>query len=449
MMKKSDGKMTWLQFALFGTACTIGTGFFLGTSIGIRKSGGWILLTFVMAAAATLFVYDALFKLSADRGASGSFRNYAKEAFGDWAGFGIGWIYWCSEILILGSTITALGLFTRFWLPDFPLWVASAGYALLAVLIVALGVRGLGKAENILGMVKIAAIIMFVIIALVMLFNGKGPQAAGEPLSRRLGELVEPGWKGIWTGLLYAFYAFGGIEVMGLMAGQLRRQEEASKAGRTMIGLVLILYILSVGLSLVLVPKGWITPHESPFVIALGRWGLDAFVHIMNGVLITAGFSILVAALYAVTTMLVTLSKDHDAPRWMSRTAFKREIPYFALLFNAAGLAVSITMALLIPNRIFEHITTAGGLVLLYTWMIILFSYLRLNRPTAAGQVKSWTAVIFIIIAITGTWGNGSSLPGFWISLLLVLLVGVATAVRVKKRKQRKGATVRARPRTE
>jgi L-asparagine transporter-like permease len=66
---------------------------------------------------------------------------------------------------------------------------------------------------------------------------------------------------GAWKGLLYAFYAFGGIEVMGFMAME-----------------------------------------------------LPILVYVLNGVMIVAGFSILVASLYAVSTILVTLAEDKDAP---------------------------------------------------------------------------------------------------------------------------------------
>lgn len=51
-------------------------------------------------------------------------------------------------------------------------------------------------------------------------------------------------------------------------------------------------------------------------------------VYVLNGVMIVAGFSILVASLYAVSTML--------------------------------GLCVTIVLSLFLPKQIFEHITTAA-----------------------------------------------------------------------------------------
>lgn len=43
------------------------------------------------------------------------------------------------------------------------------------------------------------------------------------------------------------------------------------------------------------------------------------FADIFNGVLIIAGFSTMVASLYAVITILITLAEDHDAPTALAK----------------------------------------------------------------------------------------------------------------------------------
>jgi L-asparagine transporter-like permease len=63
-MGTPTGKLPWWQLTLFGVGCTIGTGFFLDSSIAIRKSGLLVLVIFVLAAVATLFVYEALAQMT-------------------------------------------------------------------------------------------------------------------------------------------------------------------------------------------------------------------------------------------------------------------------------------------------------------------------------------------------------------------------------------------------
>jgi len=82
--KTSKGRLAWWQLSLLGIGCTLGTGFFLGTSMTIHKSGPAVLIPFLVAAICTYIVYDALVKMSVANPDKGSFRTYAKQAFGRW-----------------------------------------------------------------------------------------------------------------------------------------------------------------------------------------------------------------------------------------------------------------------------------------------------------------------------------------------------------------------------
>lgn len=141
--EEEQGNLRWWQLSLLGVASTIGTGYFLGTGIGIRMAGPSILIAFVLAAAGTYTVFEVLARMTADRPEQGSFRSYAKRAFGRWAGFGSGWVYWCSELLIMGSQLTALSLFSRFWFPGVPMWIFAIGYAVLGLAVIFFGKPGL------------------------------------------------------------------------------------------------------------------------------------------------------------------------------------------------------------------------------------------------------------------------------------------------------------------
>ncbi|WP_246096185.1 amino acid permease [Paenibacillus sinopodophylli] len=428
-MGASEQKLSWGQFALFGVGCTIGTGFFLGSSIAIHKSGYFVLPIFLVAAFATLFVYEALAQMTAKQPEEGSFRTYAKQAFGRWAGFSIGWVYWSSEMLIMGSSLTAIGLFSQYWLPDVPLWLFAAVYSVLALFVVILGSKGINKAENLFAVVKMAAIVMFIVVAGYGVVSGLGNV---HPVKESIAEWSDGGWLGAWKGLLYAFYAFSGIEVMGFMAMNLRNPEEAPKAGRIMLLFVTVLYVCSIGLALLFMTKKQWTPNESPLIIPLTAMELPLLVHLLNGVLIIAGFSILVASLYGVSSMLMTLSEDGDAPKWLAKKTKKRQLPLHALFVNSAGLCVSIVLALWMPKSIFEHITTAGGLVLLYTWMFVLITYLKLIKPKFGAQVKTWLAMFLIAAAVFGVLVEKSGRAGFWVSLLIVILVLLVTLMMNK-----------------
>ncbi|NOU97393.1 amino acid permease [Paenibacillus sp. LMG 31456] len=82
------------------------------------------------------------------------------------------------------------------------------------------------------------------------------------------GEIFAHGALGLWTSLIYVFFAFAGIEVMGLMATKLKNPCDAPKSGRVMLSVITLLYIVSLGLALLLAPFDSFSKEESPFVTA-------------------------------------------------------------------------------------------------------------------------------------------------------------------------------------
>ncbi|MEH7106984.1 amino acid permease [Bacillus sp. JJ1764] len=430
-------KMKWWQLSLFGVGCTIGTGFFLGSSLAIKMAGPSILIAYVIAAIGTYFVFDALSKMTAKEPLEGGFRSYSKKAFGRWAGFSSGWVYWCSEVLIMGSQMTALSIFSRFWFPKVPLWVFAIGYAVLGLAVILIGVGILNKLENILAVLKVSAIIMFIIIAALAIFGViDGDRPIQYPDSK--GDLFPGGFKGLWSSVIFAFYAFGGIEILGLMAMNLKDPKEAPKAGKVMLFSLMGIYAVSISLAVLMVPWHKFNTKESPFVVALDAFDLAFVPHVFNAALIIAGFSTMAASLYGVTSVLVTLAKEGDAPSSFAREG-KLKVPLATLILTMLGIAASVICALLMPNRIYEYITTAAGLMLLYNWIFILTSSLKLLKLKKRDHLKYYAGILLILIAVSGTLFHDSSRPGFFISLAFVGLIGgITLMMRLKWNKHKK-----------
>ncbi|WP_427109965.1 amino acid permease [Lysinibacillus xylanilyticus] len=436
--KTSKGKLSWWQLSLLGIGCTLGTGFFLGTSMAIHKSGPAVVIPILLAAIATYIVYDALVKMSVDNPDKGSFRTYAKLAFGKWAGFSNGWIYLISEMLIMGSQLMALGIFTKLWFPTLPLWVSASIYAALALVVILTGMKGFEKFQNIFGALKAAAVVMFIIVAVVLIIKGFNSESTTlDALHANYEEFFSQGLKGIWFGLLYAFYAFGGIEVMGLMVIDLKNPKEAPKAGKVMLIAITVIFIMAIMLALALVSWQDFNIEESPFITALNGYHIPFFADIFNGVLIIAGFSTMVASLYAVITILITLAEDHDAPTALAKKG-KMKVPFPAFLFLASGLIITIVIGFLMPEKIFEYLVTAAGLMLIYNWLFILVTYRKLMELSKWEHVKNGIGMLLIVVTVSGTLGEKTSRLGFFVSLLFIIIIGIATWIVMKRQKQGK-----------
>ncbi|WP_340007931.1 amino acid permease [Paenibacillus sp. FSL K6-0276] len=433
---KNEKKLKWWQLSLLGVAGTIGTGYFLGSGLAISIGGPAVLVAYIFAAIGTYIVFDALSRMTAEQPEQGSFRSYAKKAFGSWAGFCSGWVYWFSELLIMGSQLTALSIFSRFWFPAVPMWIFAAGFALLGLVIVFFGNKGFDLVENVLAVIKIAAILMFLIIAAALLAGwiGGGKYTPKVPLN--YSALFPKGGVGLWSAFLFAFYAYGGIEVLGIMSNRLQKPEDAPKAGKVMLIALVIVYILSIGLAVIMVPFSAFNSKESPFVLALSSDHLAFVPHLFNGVLIVAGFSTMTASLYAVTSMMITLAQEGDAPKLFSRK-WKDKYPFYALTLITVGITAAVVMSLLLPGKVYEYITTAAGLMLLYNWSFILLSSGKLLKGSRFNTVKRWLGLLLIGLAVTGTLFHSLSRPGLYISLMLVTLIAVCDWIVTRVRKKR------------
>jgi L-asparagine transporter-like permease len=428
------GNLKWWQLSLIGVGCTIGTGFFLGSTIGIEITGPSIVFSFMLAALGTYIVYNLLAKMTAEDPQDGSFCYYANKAYGRWAGFSCGWNYWSSNILIMGSQLTALSILSRFWFPNVPLWLFAAGYAILSIIVVITGTSGFDKVENLFAIIKTSAILMFIILAAVALFGwiSGNPKHPGVPTS--MGEFFPAGFKGFWASLIYAFYAYGGIEVIGLMATRLNKKEDAPKAGIIMLITLVIIYVISLGLAVTMVAHGAFNEKESPFVTAMSGYNLAFFPHVFNAAIIIAGFSTMTASLFGVTTLLVTLAEGGDAPKLFSKKLKKwKDLPLPSLGLATIGLLASIITALLLPGKIYEYITTAAGILILFNWAFIIISAFKILEVKIPSKLLAVIGLILLAAAISGTLMEDNIRFGFFVSIMFVGIIGIVAFIMQKK----------------
>lgn len=386
-------------------------------------TGPSIVLSFLLAAIGTYIVFNVLAKMTAEDPQAGSFCYYARKAYGKWAGFSCGWNYWSSNILIMGSQLTALSILSQFWFPHIELWIFAVGYALLSIVVVLTGTKGFDQIEDFLAVVKFSAIIMFIILAGAAFFGVLDGHSKPKVPSA-VSEIFTDGFRGLWASLIYAFYAYGGIEVIGIMAMQLKKKEDAPKSGKVMLFFLTIVYVVSLALAVILVSNGSFTEKESPFVTALSGYNLAFFPHVFNGAIIVAGFSAMTASLFGVTNLLVTLSENGDAPSFFSKKSKKlKQLPVNSLGLATFGLVASIITALLLPGKIYEYITTAAGLLILYNWLFIIFSSLKILKNSIRDKILSFCGIGLILAAISGTLFDESIRPGLIVSLFFIIII--------------------------
>ncbi|CAM3249209.1 amino acid permease [Sporolactobacillus spathodeae] len=374
-----EASIRWWQLALIGISSVIGAGFFLGSSLSIHAAGASVLIGYLISGITALTVFSSLAEMTVNDPERGSFRTYAKKAYGSGFAFVFGWIYWFAGLLIVSSEITALATFTRFWFPHVPLWLLCILFAAVGTGIVLSGVKNFGTIESFFAIIKTSALIAFLLFALIIFLKGSNlPPRLHSPFQSGL---FPNGFFGLWQSLIVTLLSFGGIEIVGLTADRCRTDKEVLQAGFSMIGVLLAIYLSSLAAILALAKFPQIDPNQSPFVTALAIVRVPYIDSMFNLIILTAAFSTMLGALYSMTTILGALADDDAAPRFLKnhKSQQKRCLAVTFLL-----LIVLISSSYFLPKTVYEYLATAAGTMLLLNWLNILLSNLK-NRKNYHG----------------------------------------------------------------
>jgi L-asparagine transporter-like permease len=434
--------LAWWQLSLIGIGSVIGAGFFLGTGLSIKTAGPAILINYFVGGLTAYFVFSAIAEMTVADPQPGSFRTYAKKAFGPSMGFVSGWVYWLAGIFIMSSEAVALGTFTKFWFPHVPLWIFTVSYVAVALGINLLGVKDFGKIESLFAIAKLSTLVIFILFGLLILFHMIAPQPAPLNAQNVWTPLFPTGMKGMWAALIFVFFSFGGIEVMGVASTELKNKNDIPKAGTAMLIALVSVYILSIFFILYFVSWTKISEAQSPFVTALSIFHIPFIDSIFNLIIISAAFSTMVGALFSVTNILISLAEDKDAPKTLAQKNH-RGTPIRALLLTGLALAASLVLSFILPGKLYEYITTAAGVLLILNWIIILSTQIKLRKGEkhSADTFKmfgypftSYLGIGLIIVTVSGGLLHGTQRMGVFISLGLIGIIFLTYWLFVRKR---------------
>nr|WP_282945500.1 amino acid permease [Cellulomonas endometrii] len=374
---------------MMGLGSAIGAGLFLGSGVGIATAGPAVLVSYAIAGVLVVLVMRMLAEMAAAVPASGSFSVYAEAALGRWAGFTLGWVYWFTLIMVLGAEITGVARIVTGWAPGVPQWaVALVVVALFAVVNLA-GVRRFGELEFWFALVKVAAIVVFLVLGVLLvlgLLPGTDPVGTTNLLGH--GGFAPQGVGGVAAGLLVVVFAFGGIEIVTIAAAEAQDPQRAvGRATRTILWRILLFYVGSVAIMVLVLP--WDAPvlQEGPFVAVLDAAGLPGAARLMEAVVVVALLSAFNANVYATSRMAYSLAGRGDGPRVLRRVS-SRGVPWVAVLVSVAFGVVAVGLNWALPDTLLGILLNAVGAALLVVWVLVAVAQLRL-RPRLEEQARA------------------------------------------------------------
>ncbi|AWE43354.1 amino acid permease [Actinobaculum sp. 352] len=377
---------------MIGLSGALGTGLFLGSGSTISLGGPATVLSYALAGSAALAVVWALAEIVSTHPVPGGHGAAAASYLGRFGGFVARWNFAITMLIAVGAEVAATATYLKFWFPGLPLAVGTVLCSLFIVGLNLATVHLYGASEYWFSMIKVTAIVVFILLGAVLLFTGlPGRPAVGFHNLTAHGGFFATGFTGMLTAACMAVFSFGGIENVSVGAAESEHPErDVPRAARTMIWRLLLFYIFALFIVVTLQPwtvtaasSGEVT--ESPFVQVLDVVGIPAAADIMNAILIVAALSAANGCLYSSSRMIHSLALDRMAPRFASHTSL-RGAPRGAVAIATLGMVIASILSLISPNAAFMYLYGCATVGVLLTWIIVMATHLAFRaKRKAAG----------------------------------------------------------------
>ena len=429
------------QLTMMAIGGAIGVGLFLGSSVTIRLAGPAVILSYVLGAGIALIMSYVLTEMAVVHPVAGAFGVYAEKYLNSWAGFSVRATYGVAQIIAIGAEVTAAGIYISFWLPDVPKWIWVIAVSTALVALNAMQVNRLGEFEYWFAMIKVAAIVAFIVVGLALIF-GIGRPAVGFANLTQHGGFFPAGWKGVWLSLTITVTSYMGIEIISVTAGEARQPEVTiPRAMRNIVYRLIGFYVLAIAIMVTMVPWNQTTGSSdlsaSPFVTAFTAAHIPYAAATMNFVVLTAALSSVNTNLYLATRMLFSLGREGYAPGWMGKVS-RNGVPHRALLASTAGIIAAVLLAIFAPRNAFLMLYGTAVAGMLFVWLVILTTHILFRRAITRERLLSlplrlrahplFTVLgIVLLLAISGTTffvdGLQWSIPAFSVFLGMMSLL--------------------------
>ncbi|EET77650.1 amino acid permease [Corynebacterium tuberculostearicum] len=370
------------HLTMMGLGSAVGAGLFLGVGLGIQISGTSVLISYAVAGALIALVMWMLGEMAAARPSLGSFSTYAGQAFGHWARFTMGWIFWFMLIMVMGAEITGAAAIISNWFDIAPWIPALIAVAFFAVVNFA-AVGGFGEFEFWFAIIKVGVIVAFLVIGALMalgILPGMDVSLAGTNFTDNF---LPNGMPGFAAGLLAVAFAFGGIELVTIAAAESEDPaHNVATAVRAIIVRIMIFYIGSIVVITMALPFSSIqdadVAADSPFTLVLAAAKIPFAAGFMEAIIALALLSAFNAQIYATSRLVFDMTKDHCAPGFFLKQN-RAGSPINAVILSMVFAFASVGLQFWNPPGLLAFLFNAVGGCLLVIWSFIVASFIKLH----------------------------------------------------------------------
>jgi len=427
-----------------GLGAIIGTGIFVVIGEAIASSVPSIIFSFILAGVTCAFSALCYAELSSSIPVAGSAYTYAYATMGELVAWIIGW----DLILEYGVSVAAvavgwgeyLNIFFDtvfgFSLPDSIAGPPGDGgtinlpavFIVLAIMtLLVYGVRESARANSIMVLVKIAALLMFIVLGVgAFTSDNFTPFYGGE----------KEGFGGVVTAASIIFFAYNGFDAISTSG------EETKNPGRDLpiailvsLGVATVLYIIVAIVAVGALPSDQLAKSDAPLAAALRdgagiEWGASL---IAVGALVSIT-SVVLTIMCGQTRIFFAMCRDGLAPRRLAKVHPRYQTP--VLITVGFGIFIAC-IAAVVP---LAEIVVLVNIGTLFAFLIcnIAVVVLRRTRPDLERGFRVPLVPFFPIIGAGLCIYLMLDLPGTtWWRFLIWLAIGVVIYFRYGRKHSR------------
>lgn len=389
---------------------SVGTGLFVASGKCLFLGGpAALIIAYGFVGIMLWCTIQALGELAVAFPVAGSFSSYSTRFLDPAWGFAMGWNYALQWLTVLPLELIAASITIGYWNDQLNKAIFITVFLIVVIIINLFGIKGYGEAEFVFSLVKITAVIGFIILAAVINIGGfpDDPTDPGASTGYIGGRYwADPGafhngFKGLCSVFVSAAFAFTGTELVGLAAAETANPRKSlPTAIKQVFWRITVFYVVSLTLIGLIVPYNHprllgnnTSPDgdkkkesysvsdasHSPFVIAIESASIQVLPGIMNAVILIAVLSVGNSAVFGSSRTLAALADQRQAPQILAYVDRKGR-PLFAILFAALVGLIGYLADLKFQADVLNWLLAVSGLSSIFTWGSICLCHIRFRR---------------------------------------------------------------------
>ncbi|MCU5745395.1 amino acid permease [Staphylococcus sp. SQ8-PEA] len=438
-----------------GVGTIVGTAIFtLPGIVAYQHTGPAVVLSFICAAIVAGLVSFTYAEMSSAMPFAGSAYSWINVIFGEIFGWVAGWAllaeyFIATAFVASGFSANLQGLISplNIHLPKMLTTTMGKGgiidiiaalVIIVTALVLAYGVSEAARVENVLVILKVFAVLLFIVVGLTVIHPENYVPFIPEYVEGKNGAFG--GWQGIYAGVSMIFLAYIGFDSIAANSAEAINPQKTMPRG--IIGSLLIAAVLFVSVSLVLVGMFKYTEYGNtaePVGWALRQSGFGIVAVIVQGISVIGMFTALIGMMLAGSRLVYSFGRDGLLPSWLGRLN-QKHLPNNALLFITI---IAVLIGSVFPFDFLAQLISAGTLIAFMFVSVGVFALRRregkdIPMPSFKMPFYPVLPVLALISTMVVFWGLSSeaklyTLGWFILGLVIYLVYGVHNS---KKHKQ-------------